>query len=776
VRFGESWDAAKDLFTQRPAQEAMPEPEPPPEPEVEEPPPEPEYTGHEEETPEGFWPEEHHRDGQSNEYGEVWSEMDGGWVSRNHYDYWEDARQEWMAQREDNLALNRRQNSQVQKAYQGLELVKQAGQEGLLEGQVRDKWELTGKLHQALDKLYQQEMAIGLEDSRRELIADLRSRVSDLESSLDHGDAYRQADEIRQILIRQFELRPGEVPSYTYTQAVVDTTLQAGAMALDATLTRGGASVALNSARTYFSSRASGDSSAVASLKAIGSGAVSYGMGKLGTGAGAMATGVTTTAQALWDGKDPAAALKEGLSAGVLDAGMSKMGGFVHSHLPGGKPRLDAGGASALRDSDAAGALWGGKKGAGGPELEAAAGRGAGKAAQTGEAAAAGPRAGIPEEVTAKLDNLQKNVREVGGKKYARVEDVLEAQKDTRVMRNLKDAPPEMRESFNNTMEQIKRRHDQGLVDDFKKIHPEYKHRKVMVDEFRTPGKSDPGDINTDRDYRLVEVHPLRDHNGKVILDANGQPRVEHIEIPREKWEHLSPDNFRKATGQTRAQFEAAKAQIRSGLDEAGQKKFDQLPAHEQNKKVMESYGWEATDRSHIEASRAGSDQVHRVEEVRQADGALKRKVVVGQEESSLKRAKAGRGFLEDHAGEGLKWKEKVTMHLRADNKPEAVAQLKKGVVELEQIRAGYRQQDTDVGELRDSGFAKGMELVKRHGDQAAKGDVRAMADFEGGLKKLGFRGGIEDFTDKLASQYESLKLDPKVKDAYFRRLDQKGG
>lgn len=105
VKPKEVWDSMKDLMSQGPASEPEVVEEYPPEEEHEEPSPE----------PEGFWPEEQHRDGQANEYDEVWSEMDGGWVSRNHYDYWADSRKDWMKLREENWELNRQQTPEIKR-------------------------------------------------------------------------------------------------------------------------------------------------------------------------------------------------------------------------------------------------------------------------------------------------------------------------------------------------------------------------------------------------------------------------------------------------------------------------------------------------------------------------------------------------------------------------------------------------------------------------------------------------------------------------------------
>ncbi|NQT48426.1 MAG: hypothetical protein HQ578_05570, partial [Chloroflexi bacterium] len=113
VRPKEIWDGMKDLMSQGPASEPEVVEEYPTEEEYEEPEPE-----HDEPEPEGFWPEEQHRDGQANEYGEVWSEMDGGWVSRRHYDYWRgEARAEVEHAARVNEEMKHRQSSYVKDAY-----------------------------------------------------------------------------------------------------------------------------------------------------------------------------------------------------------------------------------------------------------------------------------------------------------------------------------------------------------------------------------------------------------------------------------------------------------------------------------------------------------------------------------------------------------------------------------------------------------------------------------------------------------------------------------
>ncbi|HOV67859.1 MAG TPA: hypothetical protein PLI31_05810, partial [Methanoregulaceae archaeon] len=127
-----------------------------------------------------------------------------------------------------------------------------------------------------------------------------------------------------------------------------------------------------------------------------------------------------------------------------------------------------------------------------------------------------------------------------GRKWVVREVDVLDLMRHPEQVRRLdREGDFHLKQGFERTRQEIYERHDSQLVDALKAAHPEYAGKDIMVAEFGTPGAKPGEKLNTDRDYRVVEV---------LERNADGTPRVVR-EVPRTKWEDFSYEIFARETG-----------------------------------------------------------------------------------------------------------------------------------------------------------------------------------------------------------------------------------
>lgn len=337
--------------------------------------------------------------------------------------------------------------------------------------------------------------------------------------------------------------------------------------------------------------------------------------------------------------------------------------------------------------------------------------------------------------------------KDANGKAYMSESDVLKIKQNTQASRSLKDADPSVREAYNNTLkEKIYDPHDRnvenwikekvnGVKDDVKTDNPQekrfndwvkrqgddVKNAKFEVEEIRTPGKkTDPTDINTDRDYRVV------------YTDANGKK----IEVPKEFWRDQSVEEFAKSSNYSE---QKAREDLHSDKERA---EFDKLSDHEKKEKWAEMHHQAQTDRAHIEASKDYSDQ------------GIDWKTGKDLDESIIEKVKRGESKLNDPDGLGSMFEEKVDVYVRNGNAPEALAQAKKAVETLDKVREGYSK-NYDIGNLP-TRLKNAMDIVSE-----SKSDLSAtpeyMKNIDNKLKEQGFRD-IGDFMDKLSGQFASLK------------------
>lgn len=289
------------------------------------------------------------------------------------------------------------------------------------------------------------------------------------------------------------------------------------------------------------------------------------------------------------------------------------------------------------------------------------------------------------------------------------LDKVLEIFVDSRETRKLKEyGSSEEKAAFTKKLEsEVYRSVDEKVLSHLRGL-AEYEGKNIITDDFRTPG-SDSSSVNTDRDVRiLVEAEADR-----------------WIEIPTSKWEDIYYEEFAKKTN-----FSA------------------DTESETQRKKILkehaEKYRQAPTDRLHLEASRDYSDQY-------------------GEAVPRIVKAKKGKAVLNDPEGLALMYMEKADEQLRkaetvgdadlkAMHEAEAVMQLKKGVITLEELRDSYISQGYEMGKLPENFKSIAAEIKSQDGSGSGMDSLKTK------MKNSGFVDS-SDFKDKLGSQLGSLKI-----------------
>lgn len=286
---------------------------------------------------------------------------------------------------------------------------------------------------------------------------------------------------------------------------------------------------------------------------------------------------------------------------------------------------------------------------------------------------------------------------------------VLATMRDPAAVRALKTASPEVQAAFNNTRNQIYRQHDADVLRD---LHgsPGMEGKRLAVVDVRTPG-SDPRSVNTDRDFRVVEIRRN---------PATG--RTEAIEVDRRRWETSSDKAFAKATGGPANDRAAARQYAKD---------------HQQN----------ATDQYHAEASPDLAMQGF----VKDSSGNWRQ----AQIKPNIQIVAEGKGLLHDPEALGKTYETKVNEAIHSGNQGEAYVQAGKAVETMTHVRAGYAKQNLAVGELPPA-MRRGMAIVGE--GKANYSDPAAVAATDAKLRAAGFSGGLSDFMGKVSGQIEALK------------------
>jgi hypothetical protein len=299
---------------------------------------------------------------------------------------------------------------------------------------------------------------------------------------------------------------------------------------------------------------------------------------------------------------------------------------------------------------------------------------------------------------------------------------VLETMRNPTAVRELKTAPPQVQAAFNNTRNQIYREHDAAVLRELR-TRPDMAGKRLAVVDVRTPG-SDPNSINTDRDFRVVELH----------TDPR-TGRTEAIEVDRRTWGESSDRAFARATGGPADDPVAAR---------------DYARAHQQN----------ATDRYHEEAAPDLARQAYVKDPV---TGEFSQHQV----RPNIERVAAGETTLHDPQALGKTYETKVVDALPRDyaSNPagaaqsgrlgEAYVQAGKAIDTMSHVREGYARQGYDVGKLPPD-LQRGMAIVSE--GKANFHDPQAVAALDARLRAASFDGGLPAFAKQVSGQIEALK------------------
>jgi hypothetical protein len=331
------------------------------------------------------------------------------------------------------------------------------------------------------------------------------------------------------------------------------------------------------------------------------------------------------------------------------------------------------------------------------------------------------------------VEKIKKATKRVNGKLVADKKAVLEVMQDLDATRTLKNAPREIQEAFANTREQLYQEHDEKLVKWAQDNLPQYKGKRIVVGDFRTPG-ADGLDLGTDRDYRL----------GYIYADpVTG--KEDFIEIEEALYQDKSYQIF---------------------AETAENRKFTM----EEARHYTEGHGQLAAAGTNPEASPDFSDQgivwvdekgrivedpdAWRKEFAHDKDKKLTfRKAQVG---SNITKVHGGKATLKSANGLGLMYETKVQDSMKKGAFADAYAQAAKGAEQLRKVRAGYEKQGYDVGEIPPK-VEKVMDAINKVKEE--KFHPASIARTNALIKELKLGNDINDFTKYLSSNLESVKL-----------------
>ena len=349
---------------------------------------------------------------------------------------------------------------------------------------------------------------------------------------------------------------------------------------------------------------------------------------------------------------------------------------------------------------------------------------------------------GQSQEIRNYFNNLRKGMtRDADGNWRASEKDVLDLMQHPEQVRHLdKEGDPLVKEAFERARQDIYSKHDKTVADWIQKSpeygkwlkdHPECKDLPVEIVEFGTPGKdSKLGEkLNTDRDYRAVV---------KIGYDENGRPIYVEVPINKVPWTEKSYETFGELTGR---------------------------PDNITPEKWAEKHQQLGTDAIHKEASMDFKDQGHLKwnDETKQYDHVLHPSM-----ESNVTNAAKGKAPLQDPQGIGSMYKTKVGDAVKNYGDPEGYSQAKKACEMLDKVRKGYSDDPPpkgsgmgyDVG-TQSKKFTDAKDAVIKAAEKPW--DKAGIDKANAKLKELGYKD-INDFTDALAGQFESLKIAKKRK------------
>ena len=179
-------------------------------------------------------------DGEYNEQGEVWSDEERGWVDPRLYEQNRARHANLDAKAKADLRSG--PSEDVKAAYDKWIDSKEKLEELKLQGR---RWEAKTFLDNKLQELLYKEQKEGMDESRRIFLEDLDRRARAIEGMND-AEAIHALQGLAGIALHQKER--GFKPTYTYADAIFDTTAQVAAIATDVVATKGIASASVNAA------------------------------------------------------------------------------------------------------------------------------------------------------------------------------------------------------------------------------------------------------------------------------------------------------------------------------------------------------------------------------------------------------------------------------------------------------------------------------------------------------------------------------------------------
>ena len=181
------------------------------------------------------------KDGDVNDRGEVWSSFSGGYVDRKTFDQDMASRAGLADKARRDLADMARPDADVADLHRVIAETRRQGEEMRTFFTARDQLMdalAEGRRREGIDAI--------LDPNREKLFDDLSERLRDVPDGAGGKDYRRGLENLVPLAdVIGNQMRPGYQPTYTYRDALHDTVLQTGALALDAVLTKGAASSAV---------------------------------------------------------------------------------------------------------------------------------------------------------------------------------------------------------------------------------------------------------------------------------------------------------------------------------------------------------------------------------------------------------------------------------------------------------------------------------------------------------------------------------------------------
>lgn len=270
-----------------------------------------------------------------------------------------------------------------------------------------------------------------------------------------------------------------------------------------------------------------------------------------------------------------------------------------------------------------------------------------------------------------------------------------------------KHGSKELKEAFDRPRQEIYERHDRALREDLARelrMDP----NDLKVDDFRTPG-SKGGDLNTDRDYRVLRK--VRLENGKEAW----------IEVSHKIYKAKSERIFGELTD-----------------------KPPHISDSEWAARKQQMVGDFTTEEACIDYSDQGLDPD------------TGERIVV---ESNINKVKRGASILKNPDSISKMYQNKVK---NAGDRPEKYAQAQKAIKTLDEVKTGYQQQGYQMKEVNPN-LEKAKQIIANQPTDLDMTPER-MARVDQQLKDLGYPNGFDDAVKDITNQFKDLNDLPKKK------------